>query len=73
VHQVLPGRWWGDLLLVIKQPRCLTLDANLGLHACRFDPAVTSVPFMTTIVDSTGLVIYFYIAKWMLGIYDPAS
>lgn len=46
------------------------LGALLTLLADRmkFDPAVTSVPFMTTIVDSTGLIIYFYIAKWMLGI-----
>ncbi len=35
---------------------------------CRMDPAVTSVPFMTTIVDSTGLMLYFYIAKWLLKI-----
>lgn len=34
----------------------------------RFDPAVTSVPLVTTIVDSTGLVLYFYVAKWMLGL-----
>lgn len=34
----------------------------------RFDPAVTSVPLVTTIVDSTGLVVYFYIARWLLGI-----
>lgn len=37
----------------------------------RFDPAVTSVPLVTTIVDSTGLVLYFFVAKWMLGI-DPS-
>jgi Mg/Co/Ni transporter MgtE len=49
------------------------VHAHPGVHCCRFDPAVTSVPFMTTIVDSTGLVIYFYIAKWMLGIYDPGT
>ncbi|KAI8477244.1 MAG: hypothetical protein J3K34DRAFT_398786 [Monoraphidium minutum] len=34
----------------------------------RFDPAVTSVPLVTTIVDSTGLVLYFFVAKWLLGI-----
>eukprot|EP00877_Chromochloris_zofingiensis_P006942 jgi/Chrzof1/2500/Cz11g17250.t1 len=46
------------------------LGAFLTLLAdrLRFDPAVTSVPFMTTIVDSTGLVIYFYIATWILNI-----
>lgn len=36
----------------------------------RFDPAITAVPLMTTCVDSTGLVIYFYIAKLVLGIND---
>lgn len=34
----------------------------------RLDPAVTAVPFMTTLVDSLGLVIYFYLARLMLGI-----
>jgi Mg/Co/Ni transporter MgtE len=44
------------------------LGAFLTLMAdrLRLDPAVTSVPFMTTIVDSTGLMVYFYLAKWML-------
>lgn len=41
---------------------------TLMAHRYGFDPAVTSVPFMTTIVDSTGLVIYFYLAKVMLGL-----
>ncbi|KIY92538.1 magnesium transporter [Monoraphidium neglectum] len=36
----------------------------------RFDPAVTSVPLVTTIVDSTGLVVYFFVAKAMLGINE---
>jgi cation transporter-like permease len=34
----------------------------------RLDPAVTAVPFMTTLVDSLGLVIYFFLARAMLGI-----
>jgi magnesium transporter len=33
-----------------------------------FDPAVLSAPFITTIVDASGLVIYFLIAKLVLGI-----
>lgn len=52
----------------------VSLWAN-GLGACftlladrhGFDPAVTSVPLVTTIVDSTGLVVYFYIAKLLLS------
>lgn len=31
-----------------------------------YNPAVTSAPLMTTVVDSSGLVIYFMIAKWIM-------
>jgi magnesium transporter len=34
----------------------------------RVDPAVLSAPLITTLVDATGLVIYFSIAKLILGI-----
>lgn len=39
----------------------------IGL-AVRADPAVFSNPFITTFVDATGLVIYFVIARAVLGI-----
>ena len=32
------------------------------------DPAVLSAPMIATLVDATGLVIYFTIAKWVLGL-----
>jgi magnesium transporter len=32
------------------------------------DPAVMSAPFITTLVDATGLVVYFVIARIVLGI-----
>jgi magnesium transporter len=38
----------------------------LALKRLRLDPAVVSGPFITTIVDGTGLVIYFEIARWLL-------
>lgn len=46
------------------------LGAFLTIMASRykFDPAVTSVPFMTTIVDTTGLIIYFFIARALLDL-----
>jgi Mg/Co/Ni transporter MgtE len=46
------------------------LGAFLTLLADRLklDPAVTSVPAMTTLVDSTGLMLYFVVARWMLDI-----
>lgn len=40
----------------------------LVLKKLRIDPAVVSAPMITTLVDGTGLVIYFTIAKAVLGL-----
>jgi magnesium transporter len=40
----------------------------LVLHRLRLDPAVISAPFISTLVDGTGLLIYFTLARWMLGL-----
>ena len=36
------------------------------LRRCGFDPAAASAPFVATLVDVTGLIIYFSVAKVML-------
>ncbi len=38
----------------------------LALRKLRLDPAVISAPLITTLVDGTGLVIYFTAAQWLL-------
>lgn len=40
----------------------------LVLHRLHLDPAVVSGPLIATLVDGTGLIIYFTIAKLMLGL-----
>jgi magnesium transporter len=40
----------------------------LGAARLKFDPAVVASPALTTIVDITGLLIYFSMAKMLLGI-----
>lgn len=40
----------------------------LAARAIRVDPAVFSNPFITTFVDATGLIIYFLIARAVLGL-----
>jgi magnesium transporter len=40
----------------------------LTLRRLRIDPAVVSAPLITTLVDGTGLIIYFEIAKILLRI-----
>jgi magnesium transporter len=37
------------------------------LRRMGFDPASASAPFVATVVDVTGLVIYFSIATWILA------
>jgi magnesium transporter len=39
----------------------------LLLKALRTDPATSSAPFVATLADISGLIIYFLIATWMLG------
>ena len=51
-----------------------TIAATVGglmpllAKAIRADPAVFSNPFITTFVDATGLVVYFLIARTVLGL-----
>ncbi len=46
------------------------IGALLPLIASRvgIDPTVVSGPAMSTLVDATGLVIYFLIARWVMGL-----
>jgi magnesium transporter len=37
-----------------------------GLRKLGFDPATSSAPFVATLVDVTGLIIYFTIASIIL-------
>ncbi|HEX6043087.1 MAG TPA: magnesium transporter [Pyrinomonadaceae bacterium] len=47
-----------------------TVGSMIPILAQRFgvDPAVLSAPLITTLVDATGLIIYFSIAKLILGV-----
>lgn len=38
----------------------------LGARAIRLDPAVVASPAITTLVDVTGMLIYFSLARWLL-------
>jgi magnesium transporter len=37
------------------------------LRACRVDPATASAPFVATLVDVTGLIIYFSVASVIMA------
>jgi magnesium transporter len=58
------------LTLVVICTWASTVGGTMPLLAkkLRIDPAVVSAPMVTTLVDATGLVIYFTTAKLVLGI-----
>ena len=39
----------------------------LALHRAKFDPATSSTPFISTMVDVLGIVIYLTLAQILLG------
>jgi magnesium transporter len=47
---------------------CVGALVPITAHAFKVDPTVASAPFISTLVDATGLLIYFMIAKALLGI-----
>ncbi|OYT73526.1 MAG: magnesium transporter [Chloracidobacterium sp. CP2_5A] len=56
--------------LALQVVTATLIGALLPLAAARLrlDPAVVASPALTTIVDITGLLIYFYTARWALGV-----
>ncbi|WP_330182512.1 magnesium transporter [Nocardia sp. NBC_01503] len=58
------------ITLIIICGWAATIGGTMPLLAkkLRIDPAVISAPMVTTLVDATGLVIYFMTAKLVLGI-----
>lgn len=58
------------LALAAQAVSSALIGASLPMLATRFglDPAVVASPALTTIVDATGLLIYFMTAKAMLGL-----
>jgi len=59
-----------SLALSLQVITATLIGALLPLLAARlkFDPAVVASPALTTIVDITGLLIYFFTARWLLAI-----
>jgi cation transporter-like permease len=71
------GDWAGITLIVSLTLVCITLWSAIVssvipmvLKRCGIDPAVVSAPFIATLIDGTGLIIYFKIAQYTLGLGD---
>ena len=58
--------YWSRRLLAPRPVFSVASIIPMVLRRLRIDPAVVSAPFISTLVDGTGLIIYFEIAKWLL-------
>ena len=55
-------------LLIVVWSATVAAVLPLVLHRLRVDPAVVSAPFITTLVDGTGLFVYFMLARLLIGL-----
>ncbi len=56
------------VVLIVLWSALVAAVLPLTLRQLKIDPAVVSAPFITTLVDGTGLVIYFTVARMILHI-----
>ena len=57
-----------SIILVVIAGTVVGSMLPLLLHRVGFDPAVASSPFVASIVDVTGIVVYFTVARLLLGL-----
>ncbi len=57
-----------SLLMIVLWANVVGSTLPLLASRLRIDPAIVSGPFMSTLVDATGLLIYLSVAKLILGV-----
>jgi magnesium transporter len=57
-----------SILAIVIWANCLGALLPLGAAALKIDPTVVSGPAMSTLVDATGLFIYFTVARLIIGL-----
>jgi magnesium transporter len=69
---VFYGHWMLGIIVGVSILCTLSISAVVGsvipliINKLRFDPAIASGPFITTVNDIIGLLIYFYIATYLI-------
>lgn len=59
------------MVLIVLVGSVIGMALPFVLSRFRVDPAVASAPLVTTVADATGVIIYFAVATWLLGL--PAA
>jgi magnesium transporter len=73
-HGMYGPHWWLVALTIMFSLVGVVMWGSLSgsmlpflLKRCGLDPATSSAPFVATLVDVTGIVIYFHVALWILS------
>ena len=56
------------MVVVVFMANLVGAVLPIAVQAVNLDPAVVSAPLVTTLVDATGLIIYFTVARIVLGL-----
>lgn len=57
-----------SMLVIVLCSSLLGMSLPFILHSLNLDPATASTPLVTSLADAGGVVIYFALATWMLGL-----
>lgn len=57
-----------SMIVIVLFGSLLGMSLPFLLHRLKWDPATASTPLVTTIADAGGVVTYFALAAWMLGL-----
>lgn len=57
-----------SMIVIVLFGSLLGMSLPFLLHRLKWDPATASTPLVTTLADAGGVVIYFALATWMLGL-----
>lgn len=62
-----------SILIIVLFGVCLGSMLPFLFKKIRFDPAVVSSPFITTVVDATGILIFIYTTIWLMEFFGAGG
>lgn len=58
-----------SMIIIVLVGSMIGMSLPFLLHRLNWDPATASAPLVTTLADAGGVITYFALATWMLGLY----
>ncbi|MBE0505158.1 MAG: magnesium transporter [Marinospirillum sp.] len=58
-----------SMIIIVLVGSMIGMSLPFLLHRLNWDPATASAPLVTTLADAGGVITYFALATWLLGLY----